>query len=172
MATGRSTQLAKQVGEYLVAAELCRHDLIATTFAGSLPDYDIVAVDAKGKHLAIQVKAIRGGDWQLNATRFINITLDEARRRQILGRNAHEPYPNLVCIFVILDTAYGNDRFFILRWRQLQRLVANRYRSLILSVKGRRPKNWKSTHTIVREKQLLRFENKWEIIQRMLESRA
>jgi len=36
MATGRSMQLTKQVGEYLASAELCRRGLISTTFTGHL----------------------------------------------------------------------------------------------------------------------------------------
>ncbi len=43
MATGRSTKLVGQAGEYLVAAELSRRGLIATTFTGNVPHYDIIA---------------------------------------------------------------------------------------------------------------------------------
>ena len=39
MATGRQVQLTKQVGEYLVAAELSRRGLLTATFAGNVPDY-------------------------------------------------------------------------------------------------------------------------------------
>lgn len=49
MATGRENQLTKQVGEYLVAAELCRRGFIATTFTGNVPDFDIIASDARGR---------------------------------------------------------------------------------------------------------------------------
>ena len=41
MATGRQVQLTKQVGEYLVAAELSRRGLLTATFAGNVPAYDI-----------------------------------------------------------------------------------------------------------------------------------
>jgi hypothetical protein len=51
MATGCSTQITKQVGEYLVAAEICRRGFIATTFTGNVPHYDI-ASDERGGHLA------------------------------------------------------------------------------------------------------------------------
>ena len=43
MATGRHTKLVGQTGEYLVAAELGRRGLIATTFKGNVPDFDIIA---------------------------------------------------------------------------------------------------------------------------------
>ena len=53
MATGRSTYLTKQTGEYLVAAELSRREFIATTFTGNVPSYDIVAVDDRGGHVLV-----------------------------------------------------------------------------------------------------------------------
>ena len=43
MATGRTSKLVGQTGEYLVAAELSRRGLIATTFTGNVPHYDIIA---------------------------------------------------------------------------------------------------------------------------------
>jgi len=63
--SGRSNKLVGQAGEYLVAAELARRGLIATTFTGNVPDYDIIASSENGKCLLIQVKTIRGGSFQL-----------------------------------------------------------------------------------------------------------
>ena len=48
MATGRDTQLTKQIGDYLVTAELGRLGLIATTFTGNVPHYDISACNPTG----------------------------------------------------------------------------------------------------------------------------
>ena len=56
MATGRQIQLTKQVGEYLVAAELSRRGLLTTTFAGNVPAYDIVATGGRGQTALVQVK--------------------------------------------------------------------------------------------------------------------
>src|SRR5262249_39805385 len=64
MATGRQNYLTKQTGEYLVAAELSRRGLIATTFTGNVPHYDIIASNEHGKHVSVQVKASRGSSWQ------------------------------------------------------------------------------------------------------------
>ena len=44
MASGRGTKLTGAVGEFLVAAELCRRNLVATPFSGNVPHYDIIAV--------------------------------------------------------------------------------------------------------------------------------
>jgi len=53
MATGRDNQLTKQVGEYLVAAEVCRRGFIAATFTGNVPHHDIIASDGSGGHQAV-----------------------------------------------------------------------------------------------------------------------
>jgi len=65
MATGRDMQLTKMVGEYLVSAELCRRGLITTTFAGNIPDFDIVAITESLHSIPVQVKASTKGDWHL-----------------------------------------------------------------------------------------------------------
>ena len=61
MATGRSNQLIKQIGEYLVACELARRGLLVATFSGNVPDFDLIATDFKGSSCPIQVKTIKGG---------------------------------------------------------------------------------------------------------------
>ncbi len=50
MATGRDIQLTRQIGEYLAAAELGRRGWVATTFTGSLPGFDILAVNTDGQN--------------------------------------------------------------------------------------------------------------------------
>src|SRR5436190_22640694 len=98
MATGRSNYLTKQTGEYIVAAELSRRGFIATTFTGNVPAYDIVAVDDKGGHALVQVKAIAGASWQLNVGHFADITFEGSK--QIIQRQLDDPYPDLVCVMV------------------------------------------------------------------------
>jgi hypothetical protein len=84
MATGRSNKLVGQTGECLVAAELSRRGLIATTFTGNVPHYDIIASDEAGQHVSIQVKASRGPSWQFgNITLYCDIIFDG--NRQIVG---------------------------------------------------------------------------------------
>ena len=73
MVTGRQKQLIKQVGEYLVAAELCRRELIATSFTGNVPIFDILAITSEDKMKTIQVKATTtNGGWNLDAVDFLD----------------------------------------------------------------------------------------------------
>jgi hypothetical protein len=53
MATGRHNKLVGQTGKYLVATELSRRNLIATTFTGNVPHYDIYASDEAGHHVSV-----------------------------------------------------------------------------------------------------------------------
>ena len=108
MATGRSIQLNKQIGEYLVAFELARRGLVVATFSGNAPDFDIIAGDANGHSIPIQVKTIRGGDWQFSVDKFVKVRFEE--NKQMLGSKIVPRIPHLICIFV-LATEYGKDRF-------------------------------------------------------------
>jgi hypothetical protein len=156
MATGRNTLLTKQVGEYLVAAELGRRGFIATTFTGNVPHFDILAADANGRSLPIQVKAIKGGDWQFDARQFVNIAL--RGERQVLGAKTKAPHDGLVCVFVVVSEKYGTDRFFVFEWLDLQRIAATSYRWYIKAKGGIRSRNPGSFHLGVSPDALSEFE--------------
>ena len=99
MATGRANHLTKQVGECLVAAELGRRGLIAATFTGNVPDYDIVATDERFRSVLVLVKAVTGSTWQLDIRRFVAVTLDG--KKQVLGER-HVPQHQIICAMVAL----------------------------------------------------------------------
>ena len=161
MASGRKNQLTKQIGEYLVAAELCRRGLIATTFTGNVPDFDIIATNERFETIPIQVKTIRGGAWQLDANKFINIDIDKGVQRVIDKTSLSNP--DLICIFVRL-LHQGNDDFYIFRFRELQEIILDGYSQYLLGKNGVRPRNANSTHTAVNPKNLERFKNNWGLI--------
>ena len=56
MSKGLSNKLAGQVGEFLVCAELGRRGLIATSFTGNVPEFDLIVADGSLKTLPVQVK--------------------------------------------------------------------------------------------------------------------
>ena len=83
MASGRSNQITKQIGEYLVASELGRFGLVAATFAGNIPDYDIIATDSAFRSVPVQVKTVNGASWQFDISRFVDVQLEG--QRQVRG---------------------------------------------------------------------------------------
>ena len=161
MATGRNNTLVGQTGEYLVAAELSRRGLIATTFTRNVPHYDIVASDKRGRHVAIQVKSSRKPSWQFkDASHFFDIRLKG--HKQIVGKNKLCPVKRLMVVFVRIDETLGrrHDRFYICKWTTLRRIVRREYIGWLRQHHGRRPKTWDSRHSAIEEELLLPFEVK------------
>lgn len=169
MATGRGNYLTKQAGEYLVAAELSRRGFIATTFTGNVPHYDIVAVDESGGHALVQVKAISASSWQFNVDKFAEIKFQG--RQQQVGRLVRAPYPDLVCVLVQLTPAGSGakDRFFVLPWRELCRIVAGGHRKYLRKHGGIRPRKPESLHTALDPRQILNWEDRWDVLTKHVE---
>lgn len=166
MATGRSNKLVGQTGEYLVAAELSRRGLIATTFTGNVPHYDIIASDETGRHVSVQVKAGRKGSWQFSdITRFCEITFDG--RRQIVGEPKPCPVRRLVLVFVRIEED-GNDRFYILTWQRLRDLLIKRHKAYLQRHDGVRPQRWDSLHSAIPEGDLRPYLDKWGTVEKNL----
>ena len=166
MATGRSNKIVGQTGEYLVAAELSRRGLIATTFTGNVPHYDIIASNEAGKHVSVQVKASRGSSWQFgDITRFCEISFEG--KCQIVGRLKPCPVQRLVVVFVVIDPN-GADRYYILTWRSLRRLIVKGHKAYLARHNGRRAQKWDSLHSGISEKALKPYRDRWDIVEKTL----
>ena len=161
MATGRGNQLTKQVGEYLVAAELGRRGYVAATFSGNVPEYDIIATDSQFRSVPVQVKAITGKSWQLDFSRFAEVRFED--RQQIIERPKKQPRP-IACVMVALGD-YGSDRFYILEWRRLRDILVRAYRANLERKGGVRPVRYDSLHTAVSEVELSKYRDNWSLLE-------
>jgi hypothetical protein len=157
MATGRT-------GEYLAAAELCRRGFTATTFTGDVPAFDIVAVDDRRRHALVQVKATAAGSWQLNVGHFAEVVFNGPK--QIIRRQLDEPYPGLICVMVqVAPPDSGRaDRFFVLPWRELARIVVEEHTKYLEKHGGVRPLQPKSLHTALKPEALQQWEGQWQVL--------
>jgi len=164
MATGRSNYLTKQTGEYVVAAELSRRGFIATTFTGNVPSYDIVAIDGRGGHALVQVKAIAAASWQLDAGKFADVAFEGPK--QIIQGQLDDPYPDLVCVMVQIapPDSGRTDRFFVLPWRELGKIVIAGHSRFLAKHGGVRPRNPASLHTAVYPEELAQWEGRWQVL--------
>jgi hypothetical protein len=162
MATGRSNQLTKQIGEYLVACELARQGLLVATFSGNVPDFDLIATDYKGSSCPIQVKTIKGGAWQFSVDKFVEITFDG--NKQLIGDKKPLPIPQLVCVFVLAAEKYGEDQFFVLEWSKVQDILIANYKRWLDSHGGVRPRKADSLHCSIVQSDLRDFKDNWSII--------
>jgi len=161
--SGRGNQLTKQVGEFLVAAELARRGWLAAVLSGNTPDFDLVATDVKGRSVLVQVKAIRKGTWQFDAARYVDIKF--VGKKQIPGRLKRLSV-NPVCVLVVVGDVGEVDAYFVLPMRTLQRLLVKHHQAYLAKHGGVRPKNPKSTHTALSVEQVERYRDNWAEIDR------
>ena len=115
MATGRQVQLTKQVGEYLVAAELSRRGLLTATFAGNVPDYDIVATGGRGQTALVQVKAIAGPSWQFDIRTFVDVRYTAGA--QTMGQPTTPPAGPAGSVIVTSPSESGSTVISHRSWR-------------------------------------------------------
>ena len=79
-----------------------------------------------------------------------------------MGPPTIPPAGDLICVCVRLHR-YGADRFYVLRWPELQRVLINGYRAYLARHGGRRPKRADSFHTALREPQIEPFLDNWSL---------
>lgn len=162
MARSFKTQLAGQIGEALVVAELGRRDIVATAFAGNVPDIDLLAYK-DGKTAAVQVKSWRNGSVSFDATRYLQISIED--EIQTVTGVDESLDPDLIFVFVLIGGELGTDRFFLLLQRNLQSLIEQGYTSFLSKHGGKRPRNAHTTHNSVTLEQLIPFEDNWALIE-------
>ena len=160
-----NTQLAGQIGESLVVSELGRKGFVATAFSGNVPDIDLLAYK-HGKTLHLQVKAWRSGTVSFDATRFLNIRMEEDK--QIVEGFVDSLDEKLIYVFVNIGEKAGDDKFFILDELRLAGLVRQGYESFLSKHDGVRPRNAKTTHNSVTLEQLSAFSENWNLIDEQL----
>lgn len=163
MATGRNTQLTKQVGEYLVSAELCRRGLISTTFTGNVPFFDIIAINERLQAIPIQVKTITKGSWQFDARKFLKISITSGNGIQTVEGKTKLENRDLIYVFVRLK-GQNQDEFYICKNKALQQIIHRKYTQWLSKKGGKRPKNPNSTHCAVSPEDLKNYKDRWELI--------
>jgi len=136
---------------------------MATTFAGSVPYFDIVATTEDHRAFHVQVKTIRNGDWQPGAGPYLDID-KRAGRQRLLGI---KKLPKTVCVFVRLKKL-GEDEFYIFWMRDLQRILYRKYRALIARTGGVRRRNPKSTHETIKVKDIAKYKGNWKLLEGLL----
>lgn len=166
MATGIGNKRTKQTGEALAVAELGRNGWIAASFSGNVPDFDIIASNENYETIFVQVKASNGQSWQLNADKFVAIEMDTLNKKQIIKGKKPIPEGKIYYFFIMLNGT-GKDDFYIIPQKELQNIIFDKYNKEIGEEKGgKRPKNWENTHWAIKPEEIMKFKDKWEILNR------
>ena len=171
MKKGLSNKLAGQVGEYLVCAELGRRGLIATSFTGNVPEFDLVVADDKLTTIPIQVKTSRADNYPTKASLWIDIEIDHENKQQIDRGDLSIDNPALIYISVSLKKADSTerDRFFVLKKMDLQKICAANYRKWMDGLDWKRPRNYQSLDNRYYLSDLEPYEDNWELLNQCLE---
>lgn len=160
MATGRSYQLTRQIGEHLVASRLGRLGYIASPFAGNVPEFDLLIANENGRAIPVQVKAINGVSWQFKVDTFLNVEIIDDE--QFVKGPKELSNPHLICVFVALGKNEEKDEFFVFTKKDLQEFFLKTYKG------GRRPKNPQSLHCAIWPKDLAGYKDNWGLIEQAI----
>jgi hypothetical protein len=106
-----SKTLSGVAGEYFVAAELCRHGMVAAVTLRNTRGIDIIATRPDNASATIQVKTVQkgGAKWMLNES-------DEKSRG-----------PNHYYVFVILHGRDGQPEYWIVEADYVARYLRNNH---------------------------------------------
>ena len=161
-----SPKLSGQIGENLVVAELGRRGIIATAFAGNVPEIDILAYKDK-RSIPIQVKALKVGSLRTRADYYLNIHFD-GRTQTVLGKR-EDINRDLTFIIVKVGERLGEDVFYICDQGIIQDLVLKGHSSFLKKHGGIRPRKPSSFDCSVDLKDLDSARDAWELIDRKLD---
>jgi hypothetical protein len=153
-------QLKRQVGEHLVVAELGRRGIVATPFAGNVPDIDLLAY-ANGRTIAIQVKALSRGDWSLRGDHYLDISFADGVQTINGLRRINR---DLIMVFVAVGSQGGEDLFYVCTAGEVQDRIHKHYAGDLERRGGRRPKNPESMHTSLLREYVEPYLGRWDTI--------
>jgi hypothetical protein len=167
--TGRRNKLTAQIGESLACAELGKQGLIASPFAGNVPEFDVLVADECCRSIPIQVKSSNSLSWPSDARYWLDIDFDKKTGKQNkIGKKAISN-PNLIYIFVSISSSKTQkDRFFILRKSDLQDAAILGYSSWMEPRGWIRPRNPESYDNRIGIDLIQCFEDNWDLIKKEL----
>jgi Holliday junction resolvase-like predicted endonuclease len=145
-------QQVAQAGEHLVAAELHRRGAYAVTFAGNMPEIDILASDrAQTKTVAIQVKAKRTGTWHAKLREWTKRSNQVAAARFWVFVDLH------------VDPESRPD-FYIVRERWIQADIDRAHAAYLARHGGVRPRTTGSTHHAITRARIAKWKDRWDLL--------
>lgn len=163
----RNNKLTGQVGEHLVAAILGTKGYYASPYSGNVPGFDITAVNADTlKSFPIQVKTSNGGAIiRTNIEKWAEFSINDDKS-QTVGEPLPLKHPDLIWLAVLIeDDDITTARFFITTDQQIQEKLIAHYQRYLAAHNNRRPRNYKTTQTMLRIHDLIEFEGNWSILE-------
>ena len=168
MVKNYSAKLSGQIGENLVVAELGRRGIVATAFAGNVPEIDLLAYK-DGKSIPIQIKSLKSGSVRTKANSYLKIAFD-GQIQKILGRRK-DINRDLIFVIIKIGQQLGDDIFYVCKQGTIQDLVFREHCAFLEKNGGIRPRNPSSYDCSVHLENLEDFKGKWELIDEALSAK-
>lgn len=151
---GAHNQQVGRAGEHFVVAELNKRQTYAVTFAGNMPQIDVLACNHdQSRTIHIQVKTKRSGTW--------HASIYDGR----ITKSPPKPMDETVYrIFVDLGELNAPPQYWIVPDWWMRNDIYQAHKEWLDKHGGKRPRNPDSTHHAINEKRLSEWKDKWEIL--------
>ena len=161
----KDNALTGRIGESRVVSELGRRGISATGFSGNMPVIDVVAY-RQGATCSLQVKAWRKGNMSIDAERYLSIRF-EGDHQFVDGLNeeAIAASGNVIFVFVSIGETAADDRFFILRHRDVAEKLYKQRTARLEKTGNILPRKPRSTFATLNQNGLASYENNWGLIE-------
>jgi hypothetical protein len=142
----------KAAGEHYVTAEIHRRGAYGSPFAGNVPHWDIVAMDAEHKrHIDIQVKT------KNHPGRWAASTRD--------GRLHPEPRVDEHQFWVLVDLSKDAPEYYVVPAWWMEHHIFTAYEAYLAKRGGTRPgKNPKSTDWSILPHEVEQWRDRWDVL--------
>lgn len=157
----RKQQIAGQIAESLVVAELGKRGFLATRFAGNIPDIDILAY-RDTKMFSVQVKSVRSGSVSLKANRFLDI--DQRGKKQCI-KGKRQGKKGCIWVVVFLNEEGGED-YYICKEKDIIESVHKEYSAFLKKNNCQRRRNPESYHHSLTREHLASFKDNWGLFEK------
>jgi hypothetical protein len=140
-----------RAGEHFVAAELHRRGAYAVTFAGNMPNIDILASDkAQTRTVSIRVKTRRRGSWHSDIRRGEPLDAAEVNDR--------------FWVFVDLRKPPEGPGFYIVPDRWMRNNIYEAHQEYLARHGGARAVNPASTHHAIKKSRIEQWRDRWDLL--------
>jgi predicted Abi (CAAX) family protease len=147
-----TSQQVARAGEHLVAAEIHRRGGYAVTFAGNMPEIDILANDAdQSRTLAIQVKTKRVGSWQTSLREWT------VRHPEVADKR----------FWILVDLSQDPDaqpEFFIVPESWMQEDIDRAHAEYLKRHGGQRARTPTSSHHSISKNRVEQWRGRWDLL--------
>jgi hypothetical protein len=139
-----------RAGEHFVAGEILRRGGHASTFAGNMPDIDVLAADKQqDRTVWIQVKTKRAGRaWQSSITR---------------GR-IREPENSPVRFWILVDLAPADPEYYVMPEWWIENDIHEAHSRYLDRHGGQRARTKDSTHHAIPLERVAEWRDRWDLL--------